>query len=102
MLGTTLQLETALRLLEQQIPLVEAELLRGATPGLAPNLAELWKRRRLIRQIILNRRIEAAKKVVDLQRWRDGDGVLYQLSGLGQPAAGAALGAGRVSSSDLA
>jgi hypothetical protein len=33
---------------------------------------------------MLNRRVEASKKVVDFRRWRDGDGALHLLAERGE------------------
>lgn len=50
----------------------------GEAPGRAvPALEVLWARRRALRLLLLNRKVEAAKKVVDFRRWRDGNGALY-------------------------
>jgi len=81
MLGTNRQFETALATLERQIPRIEAALLYGSnSPNLASGLAELWARRRILKLLMLNRRVEAAKRVVDLRRWREGNGALYLLA----------------------
>lgn len=92
MLGTNRQFEAALDSLDQQIPQIEAALLRGGnSSNLASGLAELWARRRILKLLMLNRRIEAAKKVVDFRRWRDGNGALYLLADRGLAASSPAL-----------
>ena len=45
--------------------------------GLRLVLEELCARRRSLRLLILNRRVEAAKPVVDFQTWRDGNGAIH-------------------------
>jgi hypothetical protein len=87
MLGTNRQYEAALESLERQIPRIEAALLRqDSSPNLASGLADLWARRRILKLLMLNRRVEAAKRVVDFRRWRDGNGALYLLAERGAAA----------------
>jgi hypothetical protein len=87
MLGTNRQFEASLAALERQIPRIEAALLYGSeSPNLAGGLAELWARRRVLKLLMLNRQVEAAKHVVDFRRWRDGNGALYLLAERGGPA----------------
>lgn len=84
MLGSNHQFEAALDSLERQIPRIEAALLYGSnSPNLASGLAELWARRRVLKLLMLNRRVEASKRVVDFRRWRDGNGALYLLADRG-------------------
>jgi hypothetical protein len=76
-LGTNRQIETVLTTVERQIPHLEAAILTGGRqPELATNLAELWARRRLLRQFLRVREEEAKKQVVDFRKWRDGGGAL--------------------------
>jgi hypothetical protein len=37
----------------------------------------MWQKRRAVRLLLRNRTIEAAKPIVDFQKWRDGNGALY-------------------------
>jgi hypothetical protein len=77
MLGTNKQVKTALDRVERRIPDLEAALMiEGRRPELATALAELWARRRLLRQLLRVRTVEARKDVVDFRKWRDGDGAL--------------------------
>jgi hypothetical protein len=74
-LGTNRQITTVLDVVERQIPRLEAAiLLEGRRPELATNLADLWARRRLLRQFLRIREVEASKKIVDFAKWRDGNG----------------------------
>lgn len=74
-LGTNRQISTVLDVVERQIPRLEAAILfEGRRPELATNLADLWARRRLLRQFLRVREVEASKKVVDFAKWRDGNG----------------------------
>jgi hypothetical protein len=78
MLGTNGQFQSILRQVDGQIGALERAVAHGETPGrVAPALEELWARRRALKLLLLNRKVEAAKKVVDFQRWRDGNGALY-------------------------
>jgi hypothetical protein len=78
MLGTNRQFDSLLRTLDQQIGMMEKLLIQGKSPaGLASSLEELWSHKRMLKLLLLNRRIEAAKPLVDFQRWRDGNGALY-------------------------
>ena len=78
MLGTNRQFESLLRTLDQQISVMEKLLMQGrATKGVASSLEELWSHRRMLRLLLLNRRVEASKRVVDFHKWRDGNGALY-------------------------
>jgi hypothetical protein len=78
MLGTNRQFQTLIRHLDTQIAGMERVLVNGASGGSAgPALEELWRKRRTLNLLLLNRKIEAAKPVVDFQKWRDGNGALY-------------------------
>ena len=78
MLGTNDQFQSILCRIDSQIGALERAIADGDTPGrMAPALEKLWARRRALKLLLLNRKVEAARKVVDFQRWRDGNGVLY-------------------------
>lgn len=82
MLGTNQQFDALVGQMDRQIGGLERALLDGkATTTAAPALEELWAKRRAVKLLLLNRRIEAAKRVVDFNRWRDGDGALYLCTG---------------------
>jgi len=76
MLGTNGQFESLIRTLDSQIARFERAVLKGDA-RVAPQLEELWARRRSLRLLLLNRRIEARKRIVDFGRWRDGNGAIY-------------------------
>lgn len=78
MYGTNHQFLSILREVDSQIGALELAVADGEAPGRAvPALEVLWARRRALRLLLLNRKVEAAKKVVDFRRWRDGNGALY-------------------------
>jgi hypothetical protein len=78
MLGTNRQFETLLRHLDSQIAGMERMLVNGSPAGnAAPALEDLWQKRRTLKLLLLNRKIEAAKPLVDFGKWRDGNGALY-------------------------
>jgi hypothetical protein len=78
MLGTNEQFEALISQLDSEIGKLERAVLLGDGGGKTVALLEdLWARRRSLRLLILNRRAEAAKPVVDFQRWRDGNGAIY-------------------------
>lgn len=78
MLGTNGQFQSMLWQIDGQICALERAAADGESPGrTAPALEELWARRRALRLLLLNRKVEAARKVVDFQRWRDGNGAIY-------------------------
>jgi hypothetical protein len=77
MLGTTRQFEALMQGLDARISDLERAILAGKAGANAGVLEDLWARRRSLRLLVLNRRVEAAKPVVDFQRWRDGNGVLH-------------------------
>lgn len=83
MLGTNAQFESLIRRLDSQISRLERSVLQGTGGAAAVMLDELWARRRSLRLLILNRRVEAAKPVVDFQKWRDGNGAIYLCTGEG-------------------
>jgi hypothetical protein len=78
MLGSNKHFETLLHSLDTQITTME-NLLGQSAPasGLASSLEELWAQRRSFKLLMLNRRIEASKRVVDFHRWREGNGALH-------------------------
>lgn len=81
MLGTNRQFQSMLRQVDSQIGAMERAIAYGEAPGkVAPALEELWSKRRAVKLLLLNRKVEGAKKVVDFQRWRDGNGALYLAS----------------------
>jgi hypothetical protein len=87
MLGTTRQFETLLRHLDGQIAGMERMLVSGAgAREAAPQLEDMWQKRRALKLLLLNRKIEAAKPLVDFQRWRDGNGALYLCAAAAEPA----------------
>jgi len=77
MLETNGQFESLIRSLDSQIAKLERSVLQGTAGRAGTMLDELWARRRSLRLLILNRRVEAAKPVVDFQKWRDGNGAIY-------------------------
>jgi hypothetical protein len=78
MVGTNGQFQSILYQVDSQIGALERAVADGDTPGrMAPALEELWARRRALKLLLLNRKVEAARKVVDFQRWRDGNGALH-------------------------
>jgi len=77
MLGTNSQIEVLLLQLEDEIGRLERLIRReGVVAGRSELLKEMWARRRTLRQLMARRRIEAAKPVVDFQKWRDGGGAI--------------------------
>ena len=78
MLGTNRQFETLIHRLDAQIAEMEPLLVNGSSAGsAAPVLEDLWQKRRALKLLLLNRKIEASKPLVDFQKWRDGNGALY-------------------------
>jgi len=87
MLGTNRQFQTLLRHLDGQIAGLEHRLVNGVAAGeAAPQLEDMWQKRRALKLLLLNRRVESAKSVVDFQRWRDGNGALYLCAAACEPA----------------
>jgi hypothetical protein len=78
MLGTNGQFQSILCQIDSQIGALERAVADGETPGrAAPALEALWARRRALKLLLLNRQVEAARKVVDFRRWCDGNGAIY-------------------------
>ena len=83
MSGTNGQFQSILCQIDNQIVALERAVADGEMPGrTAPALEELWARRRAVKLLLLNRQVEAARKVVDFQRWCDGNGAIYLCSPL--------------------
>lgn len=80
MLGTNRQLEALMRGLDLRIADLERAILQGTAGLSASVLEDLWARRRSLRLLVVNRRIEAAKPVVDFQKWRNGNGAIHLCS----------------------
>jgi hypothetical protein len=82
MIGKNEELETLLRELDCEIRLREATLLgHGRATSIATDqLHQMRSIRRCVIEILLNRRIEASKPVVDLARWLNGNGTLPRKS----------------------
>jgi hypothetical protein len=77
MLGTNRQFEALMRGLDARISALERAILVGTAGPNASMLEDLWARRRSLRLLVLNRRVEAAKPIVDFQKWRDGNGAIH-------------------------
>jgi hypothetical protein len=78
MLGTNREFQLLLRQVDSQIAALERAVAQGEAPGrIGPALEELWAQRRALKLMLLNRKVEAAKKLVDFERWRNGNGALY-------------------------
>jgi len=70
---TTWRVEAALRRLDRTIATAEERLRRGA-PSELRSLTALKRRRTELNLLLVARRIEIKKKLVSLQRWREGFG----------------------------
>jgi len=81
MLGTNCQFEALILGLDARIAKLERSILQGAAGSSATMIEDLWARRRSLRLLVLNRRVEAAKPLVDFQRWRDGNGAIHLCAG---------------------
>ena len=77
MVGTNRQFEALLRSVNARIASLEHAVLHGAARPDAALLGELWARRQALRLVLVNRRVEAAKPVVEFRAWRDGNGAVY-------------------------
>ncbi len=77
MLETNRQFEALIRNLDVRIAGLERLVLESGNGPDGSKLEELWARRSSLRLLILNRRVEADKDVVDFQKWRDGNGAIY-------------------------
>jgi hypothetical protein len=76
MLGTNRQFEALIHGLDARIANLERSIVAGTAGSSAATLEGLWARRRSFHLLVLYRRVEAAKPVVDFQTWRDGDGAI--------------------------
>jgi hypothetical protein len=77
MLGTNRQFEALIDRIEIQIESLERSARDGPAERDGAMLDELCTRRQALRLLLLNRRVEAAKPVVDFEAWRDGNGAIY-------------------------
>lgn len=77
MLGTNDQFEALIRGLNVRIADLERSILEGTARWNASMLQDLWAHRRSLRLLVVNRRVEAAKPVVDFQKWRTGNGAIH-------------------------
>jgi hypothetical protein len=78
MLATNRQFQSLLWQVDSQISAMEHSAARGEAKGrVFPAIEELRGRRRALKLLLFNRKIEAAKTVVNFHRWRDGNGALY-------------------------
>ena len=77
-IGTNRDLKSMRRILNCRI--TELKQLAGAAPEqgwISDRLTTLGRERIAISATLVNRRTEAAKKVVDLSRWFNGNGALF-------------------------
>jgi len=80
MIGTNRELKSIQRSLDRQI--IELSRLARAAPhksSASDRLTELGRQRIRISAVLANRRIEAAKRVVELSRWLTGNGALFKV-----------------------
>jgi hypothetical protein len=82
MLGTNGELRTLLEHIDREVRQHERDIRWGSQPNstVVGRLGELRGIRRLLLRVLLNRRTEASKKVVDLAVWLNGSGALYETS----------------------
>jgi hypothetical protein len=79
MLGTNREYESMIQDIDCKIAERERAMLSGPlVAGTAATLSDLRDTRQTIRMLLLNRRVEASKRVVDFARWKDGNGALYR------------------------
>lgn len=80
MLGTNGELRTLLEHIDREVRQHERDIRWGGQPDstVVGRLGELRGVRRLLLRVLLNRRAEASKKVVDLALWLNGSGALYE------------------------
>ena len=71
MAGTTQRLQHEIKQLDRLISDIEAKPREKRAAWLSL-LEELREEREMLNLVVLNRRMEAAKKIVSLRRWRDG------------------------------
>ena len=74
MLPTNHYYRTKMRQLDAQVRQLELQMEMSGSPALLPAVEELRIEREVFNLILLNRRVEAARAVVDLRRWRDANG----------------------------
>jgi hypothetical protein len=80
MLTTNRHFEAELEKLNHQFAKIEAGQLGGPkSAAVASLLADLNIRRSAVRLVLLRRRIEASKKIVDLKTWREGGDAMQLL-----------------------
>jgi hypothetical protein len=74
MLPTNHYYRTKLRQLDARVRQLELQMEVSGSPAVLPALEELRIEREVFNLILLNRRVESARAVVDLRRWRDANG----------------------------
>jgi len=77
MLGTDAQFRALIRRLDFRIAALRQSAAAERGGPARALLEELAAQRQSLCLVLINRRVEAAKTVVDYQKWRDGDGALY-------------------------
>ena len=63
-----------LRRLDAQVRQLELKMEVAGSPALLPLIEELRIEREIFNLILLNRKVESARSVVDLRRWREANG----------------------------
>jgi hypothetical protein len=74
MLPTNAYYRRRMRQLDARVRQLELKLEIAGSPALLPALEELRIEREVFNLILLNRKVEGARHVVDLRRWRDANG----------------------------
>jgi len=76
MLPTNGYYRKKMRQLDAQVRQLELKMEIAGSSALLPVLEELRIEREVFNLILLNRKVEGARHVVDLRRWRDANGAV--------------------------
>jgi len=73
-LPTNAYYRTKLRRLDARVRQLEIKMEVAGSPALLPLIEELRIEREIFNLILLNRKVESSRPVVDLRRWREANG----------------------------
>jgi hypothetical protein len=80
MVPTNHYYRTKLRQLDARVRQIELQMEVSGSPAALPLLEELRIEREVFNLVLLNRKVESARAVVDLRRWREANGAAALVS----------------------
>jgi hypothetical protein len=91
MVPTNAYYRTKLRQLDAQVRQLELKMALTGSSAVPPVVEDLRIEREVFNLILLNRKVESARSVVNLRRWREANGAAALVAPEGEPDRSAAI-----------